>query len=213
MNLRAVGSLLLVLVFPSCAYLTDRGMDFLDQYRLTVGVSTGGGIRASTRGLVHTGLLFGIKPQASAFGWKYGRPLLLGGTATAAGLEADHAQIVFTSTYEDWDYASNEFKLARKSFFLLPAFLTWVDTTRRADPVWYVPDEGVMLRGDHYLWSAATWRDNRYAMIHAFDAEFEISILVYLDVGYSPGELLDFLLGIFTIDLARDDGRIYGGGE
>lgn len=205
--------LLLTTLCPGCAYLTDRGMDFLDQYRFTVGASTGGGVRFSTLGLVHTGLMFGIKPQASAFGWKYGRPLLLTGTATPAGIEADHAQILFTSTFEDWDYASNEFKLARKSFFLLPALLTRVDTTRRSDPVWYVPAEGVELRGDHYLWSAVALRDNRYAAIHAFDTELEIAVLVYLDLGYSPGEFLDFLLGIFTIDLAKDDGRIYGGEE
>lgn len=213
MKFRALVLLLLALVCPSCAYLTDRGMDFLDQYRFTVGISTGGGVRVSGMGLVHTGFMFGIKPQASAFGWKYGRPLLLTGTATAAGLEVDHAEVIFTSTFEDWDYASNEFKLARWSFFLLPAALTWVDTTRRAEPEWYVPEEGVKLRGDHYLWSAATWHDNRYAMIHAFDTELEISILAYLDVGFSPGETLDFWLGIFTIDLAKDDGRIYGGAK
>ncbi len=32
-------------------------------------------------------------------------------------------------------------------------------------------------------------------------------MLVYVDTGYSPGELLDFLLGLLTIDIAADDGR------
>ena len=31
-------------------------------------------------------------------------------------------------------------------------------------------------------------------MIHALDMEFEMGALVYLDLGYSPGEALDFLL-------------------
>ena len=47
-----------------------------------------------------------------------------------------------------------------------------------------------------------------HSRVHAFDFEFEIAILVYLDMGYSPGETLDFLLGLFTIDIANDDGRL-----
>jgi hypothetical protein len=47
-------------------------------------------------------------------------------------------------------------------------------------------------------------------MIHALDMEWEMGFLAYLDLGYSPGEALDFLLGILTIDLAKDDGRIIG---
>lgn len=204
--------LLLVLsVTPSCAYLTDRGVDFLDQWRGVVGVGTGGGIRLDYFGLVESGLLFGVKPQRSAFGWKYGRAFLFNNTTNGPGLEADQSWVFVTSAFEDWDYSSGDYKLARKSFFLLPAALSWVDTTRRKEPRWYVPEEGVELIGDNYIWSAATWNYNRFAMIHAFDVEFEIAILAYLDLGYSVGETFDFFLGILTIDLAKDDGRLYAG--
>ena len=50
-------------------------------------------------------------------------------------------------------------------------------------------------------------RDHRYAQIHAFDVELELGLGVYLDAGWSPGEVLDFVLGLFTLDLAGDDGR------
>jgi hypothetical protein len=47
---------------------------------------------------------------------------------------------------------------------------------------------------------------HRGARIHAFDIEAGISALfVGVRVGFSPGELLDFLLGWFGIDIAGDD--------
>ena len=195
---------------PSCAYLTDRAADFLDQYRGVVGVSSGGGVRVNAFGLVHTGLIFGLKPQDSALGWKYGRPLVSWATSRTAGLEADQSWIFITTSFENWSALCGDYKLARKSLGILPVFFTWCDTTYRDEPRWYVPDEGVELEGDNYLWTAATWKHNRYAMIHAFDMELEIAIVVFLDTGYSPGETLDFLLGLLTIDLANDDGRIVG---
>lgn len=204
---------LVLAVTPSCAYLTDRAADFLDQYRGVVGVGTGGGFRVNTFGLIHTGFIFGLKPQDSALGWKYGRPLVSWSTSRTAGFEADQSWVFITTSFENWSYLSGDYKLARKSFFLLPAFLTWVDTTYSDEPRWYVPEEGIEMEGDHYIWTGATWRDNRYAMIHAFDVETEISIVAYLDLGFSPGEFLDFLLGLLTIDLAQDDGRLFGGGE
>ena len=209
---RTLSALLLALLasVSSCAYLTDRGVDFLDQYRGVVGVGTGGGVRVSALGLIDTGLIFGAKPQASSLGWKYGRPLVSTGTARPTGVEMDQVYLFIATAYENWDYASHDYKLSRQSFFLLPVLFSWVDTTYRDEDIWYVPEEGVELEGRHYLWTGAVWRRNRYAMIHALDIEVEISILAYLDLGISPGEIIDFWLGIFTIDIAKDDGRIVG---
>ncbi len=203
-----VAVLLAALTLPSCAYLTDRGVDFLDPYRAAGGLGTGGGLRISYLGLFSTGINFGIKPQAASLGWKYGRPFLLSPSLHQAKFEADHAWVVYTSTLENCNYASADYKLARKSIAALPAFLTWADTTYREGDKWYALDDGVPLEGDNYIWTGRTWRNNRYVMIHAWDIELEMGALAYLDLGYSPGEALDFLLGIFTIDLAKDDGRI-----
>jgi hypothetical protein len=205
---RLLAAILAALTLPSCAYLTDRGVDFLDQYRAVGGVETGGGLRFSYLGLVSTGINFGIKPQATSLGWKYGRPFLLSPSLHHAKFEGDQAWVIYTTTLENCNYASADYKLARRSVAVLPFFLTWADTTYRDGDRWYVPEEGVSLAGDNYIWTGKTWRNNRYAMIHALDMELEMGALAYLDLGYSPGEALDFLLGIFTIDLARDDGRI-----
>jgi hypothetical protein len=50
--------------------------------------------------------------------------------------------------------------------------------------------------------------NNRYQQIHAFDVEAEVALLVHTSSGFSPGEVLDFLLGFFLIDIAGDDGRL-----
>jgi hypothetical protein len=202
--------LLAALSLSSCAYLSDRGVDFLDQFRAVGGVGTGGGLRFSYLGLLSSGLNLGIKPQATSLGLKYGRPFLMAPSLHRAKFEGDQAWVLFTSTLENCNFASGEYKLARKSLAVLPVFFTWADTTYRDVDRWYVPEEGVMLEGDNYIWSAGTWRNNRYAMIHALDWELEMGLLAYLDLGYSPGEAVDFLLGIFFIDLAKDDGRIMG---
>lgn len=205
-----VAALLAGTMLTCCAYLTDRGVDFLDQYRAVGGVGTGGGLRFSHLGLFSSGINFGIKPQATSLGWKYGRPFLLSSSLHHAKFEGDQAWVLYTTTVENCNYATADYKLARRSLAVLPAFLTWADTTYREKDRWYVPESGVDLEGDNYIWTGKTWRNNRYAMIHAWDMEFEMGALAYLDLGYSPGETLDFLLGIFTIDLAKDDGRIVG---
>ncbi len=210
-RLRLFVFVLAAALLSSCAYLTDRGVDFLDQYRVVGGIGTGGGLRFSHLGLISTGINFGIKPQATSLGWKYGRPFLLAPSLHQAKFESDHAWVIYTTSMENCDYASADYKLARKSVAVLPMFLTWADTTYRDEDKWYALKEGVALEGDNYIWTGKTWRNNRYVMIHALDMEFEMGFLVYLDLGYSPGETLDFLLGILTIDLAKDDGRIVGG--
>ena len=65
---------LLGLSVCSCVYLRDRGMDFLDQWRVGVGAGTTIGIRYKSLGLIDTGLMVGVKPNASALGWVYGAP-------------------------------------------------------------------------------------------------------------------------------------------
>ena len=75
---------------------------------------------------------------------------------------------------------------------------------------WDVPEEGNAFVERRWIWSGKAIRNDRWAQIHAFDIEFDIAAGVYLETGYSPGETLDFLLGIFGIDIAKDDGRIRG---
>ena len=61
-------------------------------------------------------------------------------------------------------------------------------------------------REARFLWSGPTTLVNRRARIHAFDIEASVYAgIVYARAGFSPGELLDFLLGWFGVDIAGDD--------
>jgi hypothetical protein len=142
-----------------------------------------------------------------ALGWKYGRAYYFAAGPGFIKLDADQAAIYKLTSLIGLDYESADYDLARTSYAILPAAFTWVDSTNRDAVEWMVPEEGSELAKDYYLWSAPDTPKNRYAMIHAFDAEIELAIVGYVDLGYSPGELVDFLLGIFTIDIAADDGR------
>ncbi|MHC4342405.1 MAG: hypothetical protein ACYSX0_19600, partial [Planctomycetota bacterium] len=165
------------------------------------------GVRGRALGLVDTGLMVGVKPNATSLGWRYGKVLTFAGKD--GRYDADHAEIIRTNSILDFDYEKGSYKSARKSVALFPALFTWTDSTPTGFE-WEVPEEGEDFREKHWIWSKETGRNNRYAQIHAFDVEVEIGLLVYAEAGFSFGETLDFLLGIFTIDIAKDDGRIGG---
>ncbi|MHC4959441.1 MAG: hypothetical protein ACYTGN_13830 [Planctomycetota bacterium] len=196
---------LLVLTLPSCAYLRDRGIDFVDQFRGAVGAGSTIGIRGRAWGVLDTGLMVGIRPRAAALGLNYGTPLFFNTRDIRA--DADQAELVKASSSKGMDFGTGDYDAGRMSIFFMPALLTWADSTPR-DMEWTVPEEGDEFKDHHWIWSAETFRHNRYTQIHAFDVEFAIGLGIYLDLGYSPGETLDFLLGIFGIDIAKDDGRL-----
>jgi hypothetical protein len=189
----------------ACAYLADRALDFADQFRFTVGAGTVIGARGRSGGTIETGLMIGVKPRAAALGWRYGAPLYF--YEGDRRIDAEQAEVIRTTTILGHDFTDGSYDSARGSFFLLPALMSWVDST----PVgfdWQVPDEGDTFLDHHWLWSAEGFRSNRYQQVHAFDAEVEVGLFLYVSSGYSPGELLDFLLGLATIDIADDDGRL-----
>lgn len=194
----------LLLVLPSCQYLKDRGVDFLDQYNVKVGLGSTVGARAQSMGLVDTGLMFGVKPNAASLGWKYGQAYYFHEADTR--MNADQAEIIKTTHIVDLAYGRGSYFSARNSAAVIPGLLTWTDATP-TDFEWLVPEEGESFKDRNWLWSSYAIQNDRYAQIHAFDVEMEVGLLVYAEVGYSPGELLDFLLGILTIDIAKDDGR------
>ena len=183
-------------------YVTNRGLDFIDQWRGAVGAGTVIGVRYKTMGVLDTGLLIGLKPRATAIGWRYGTPLWLHDDDPR--MDANQAQILMTTTAVGLDIKDGSYRTAWNSFALLPAVFTMTDTTPTGYD-WEVPAEGDAYEERHWLWSREAFADNRYAQIHIFDVEFEIALGVYLELGWSPGELIDFLLGIVTIDIAKDD--------
>jgi len=192
----------------SCRYMGDRGLDFLDQFRVSAGVVSGAGVRARALGVVDTGLMIGVKPNAAALGWRYGRPLFF--NQADGTVDADQAEIWRATSITKLDYGKGTYDSARSSIALLPAVFTWTDATPKRYE-WLVPEEAEDYRDRSWLWAKDAVHDSKYARIHAFDVEAEVGLGVYVEAGYSPGELLDFLLGIIGIDIAGDDGRLGSG--
>jgi hypothetical protein len=202
--LRRSGLLALLCCLASCTYVQHRLVDFVDQYRIAAGVGTVIGVRGRALGLFDSGLMIGVKPRASAIGIRYSNVLFF--NQNDARLDVDQAEIIKTTSMREFDLAAGSYQHARTSLALLPVVFTWVDRTP-TKPEWDVPDEGEDFKDRHWMWSAEGVSGNRWTAVHAFDIEFEIGLFVYFDVGYSPGETLDFWLGIFGIDIAKDDGK------
>jgi hypothetical protein len=194
----------LILVLPSCRYLRNRGADFLDQFRVSVGAGSVIGVRGCALGVVDTGIMVGVKPRASALGWRYGTPLFF--NHADSRIDADQAELIRATSMTGLDYGAGTYRSARTSVAILPAIFTRTDATPKGYE-WVVPEEGDKFRDQRWIWNRETGRHNRYAQIHAFDIEGEVGIFGYFDAGYSPGELVDFLLGIVGIDIAKDDDR------
>jgi hypothetical protein len=204
-GLRTVSLLLLLLSASSCRYLGDRGLDFLDMFRVSAGVGTTVGVRGRALGVVDTGLMVGVKPNISALGWRYGKPLYF--DQSDGRFDADQAEIIKATSVRNLRWGQGSYESARTSAALLPAVFTWTDATPTGYE-WTVPEEGGEFEERHWIWSPETTRNNRYTQIHAFDVEVDVGLGVYVEAGFSPGEALDFLLGIFGIDIAKDDGRL-----
>jgi len=196
-----------LLSLSSCSYLGARALDFLDPYRITVGAGTTVGLRAKNMGLWDTGLMMGVKPKASALGWKYGEPLFFNQQDTR--VDADQAELFKVTSMRDLDYSDGSYYTARTSMALLPVFFSWVDATPEGYE-WQVPESGDEFVDRHWIWSHEAGAVNHYAQVHSMDIELEVGLLLYLDLGTSPIEFFDFWLGIVGIDLADDDHRVGG---
>jgi hypothetical protein len=189
----------------SCNYIADRGIDALDPFRISAGLGSVVGVRFRNIGLVDSGLMVGLKPRSTALGWRYGVPLFF--RKADKLMDADQAEIVKTTSITGLDYSQASYASARSSIAILPGLLTWADSTPSKYD-WSVPEEGEDYDDRTWIWAPASFPRNRYAQIHAFDGEIEVGLLVYIETGTSLGELADFFLGFFFIDIAGDDERL-----
>ncbi len=194
-----------LLILTSCQYVGDRAMDFLDQYKLVGGAAVTAGARARSFGLYDTGLMIGLKPRATAIGLKYGVPLFI--NIKDGLLDADQVAVIKGTHIYGLDYGAGAYESSWTSAAILPGIFSWGDSTPEGHE-WVVPEDGDIYDDVYWIWSAKGFKQNRYAQIHAFDVELELAFFLYLDSGYSPGETLDFLLGLIFIDIAGDDGRL-----
>ncbi len=198
-------ALSLLPLLGSCNYLADRALDAIDPFRVAIGVGTVGGIRGEALGLLDTGIYFGLKPNAMALGLRYGRPYFV--DLGDGRLVGDQSEIIVNTSVVNMDIGQGSYAYGSRNVAVLPALLSWVDATPE-NYAWLVPKEGEDYDDYHWIWSPYAVKNVRYAQIHAFDIELDLAILGYLDMGFSPGEAVDFLLGFLTIDLAADDNRL-----
>lgn len=216
-------------------WFADRARDLADTVRVQVGVGPGIGVNLRAGGVLQGGLCVATVPHAGGIGWDYGRPWGLAGDthdawdgevsasacapflafvlpAAALGKARDPAD---RANPLNWPPAG---KNALFGYWRIEGAdgptVRWSRATRTgyvvADGFWgRVRPPGAPI--SHR--SAALWREearafNPRAHWHAFDVEASVYAgLVYAKVGVSPGEMLDFALGCFGLDIAGDDGR------
>lgn len=192
--------MLSLLLVPGCTYLSNRGRDFAEMFRLQGGIGRGLGVTTRAAGLLDLGLNTpGQFPHASGMGLVWGDPYFLSDDLN----DIDFMRGLHNETL-GVDRASGEYFQAHKCWAILPVVFSRVDTL--AGPVYPASEDQYDWIEGPMLWSEEALEQNPWAHVHAFDAEVGLYLLVAnVKAGVSPGETVDFLLGIFGIDIAQDD--------
>jgi hypothetical protein len=190
----ALGICLLCLSLGAgCRYVSDRASDFGDI--LSLGFSDGGGLlaRASATRLVSVEV--GARKDETFY-----------------GLRRDHFHWVESS----YGFPFSSFWSARMAEEPYKEWL-WTDIVRTSHSKLVFPEsisrprltQGYEERSYHLF--VLTQRENA-RLVDELDVEVSASALIAgVTIVASPGELLDFLAGLFTLDLAGDDGGGEGG--
>jgi hypothetical protein len=177
-----------------CAYVPDRINDFQDALRISAGVGSGFGVEAKATGLVHPSI--GTTGSMIRVGWD--------DRNVGLGVWSETEQFCPFSFFAGAMDDSRETKTER----YLPLFYS-----RKSD--WYDVREDDRYRIESYSYffysrppGAAYYNQNGVGRALAFftDVEAGAAILVVsVRVGANAFELVDFVLGLTTIDLAGDD--------
>ena len=178
--------ILLSISSTSCSYLSKRASDFGDMWRFNL--ETGGlGLEAS----VKVGELADIGIGQKGV-HRYGTTYLI--------------------EQESRDWA--EIHLPLSLFLGLtdePFALNYVYQLgeTRSDFVWWWEDPQSVQERSWVLLPSLTENGSRNrTILHWFDLEVSAFVLVFgLDLGFSLGEFVDFLLGCFGVDITKDDSR------
>lgn len=228
--MRALGALVLMAAAaPGCGttvgrYFADRARDLGDCVRIEAGGTLGVGVVVEAAGLVHVGLGGGTQPFWAAAGWRYGTPHAFIGDTPAGARGSAIAAPVRALPSRDAPLAlhvrvAGPDPAIHRCWWLLPALLgesavasgaglsrapMW---SRRAlvDPVVEHAGDATVLDGVR-IDTDALRAAHRWNHVHAFDCGVDVYAgVVHVGVGVSPGEILDFVLGWFGLDVAGDD--------
>lgn len=166
-------------------YLTARARDFGDCWRAEAGEVRGFSLSARGGGIVDLGLGWVVGETA---GWTYGRWSSAGTFIDQSGSEQWFPLTPSGTGLHAYVGAESQ---EHDCWWLMPALLARTSTPS----------------GMKWIW-VASGPDGRWARVHAFDVEIAVHLFVGgVRLGFSPGELLDFALGWFGLDIAGDDRR------
>jgi hypothetical protein len=170
--MKPIAAIAALLALSGCGYLSDRGRDFGDIWRLEA--SVGAGLQANVNAGEFAHLGVGSSRRWSG-GWAYG-------LATSERRSEDHFPLAYA-----WSILEPEVQGLH--------FLRIGDEAPRPQHRCAVVCPGVLSGGSL-----------RKPPMQYWNLEIGVMALVVgVDVGFNPAEFLDFLLGIFVIDLGDDD--------
>lgn len=180
---------LVVLGSIGCAsvgtYAKDRGNDFLDMFKLTAAVGLGFHADVEATDLVHLGAGGSLMPMSGGF---YGREL-------AGGLDCNLNLPPVTWLMPGLKESQEELRV--------PYYLITHCHVEGMDPHRTIETADSCAC---FISPLLTRRDIEKPFHRLFDIEAGgTAVLVGGRAGFSPGECLDFILGLFTIDFAKDD--------
>lgn len=177
-------ALLLALPLGGCTYFSNRAADFGDMWRMNfeTGVL---GLEADVKlgELAHIGV--GVKGFS-----RYGTTYLM------------------EQESKDWAEVhlpvSLFYAFGKEPFAL--HYVYALGDTRTPWVWWWNPYVSAQDRCFLLLPPLTERQSSRRTLLHAFDVEVSAFVLIFgVEFGFSFGEFVDFLLGLFTIDIAGDD--------
>lgn len=175
---------LLVLPLCGCTYFQNRAADFGDMWRLNAEIGALG-LEADVKlgELAHIGV--GMKGFS-----RHGTTYLIDQESK------DWAEIYLP--------VSLVYAFGKEPFAL--HYVYALGDTRSVYVWWWNPYVAAQDRCFMLLPPLTEQHSSRRTLLHAFDVEVSAFVLVFgIEIGFSLGEFVDFLLGLFTIDIAGDD--------
>ena len=174
----------LTIASAGCGYLSDRGRDVADVFTLTIGGGLGGTARV---GPVHTGLFLGADVAG-----------VRGGGVDAIEGESVDLLLGFPGP-EGWYFASDEFAVASDDSIVR-------DRAKKYDAMGVCPF--IMVPSDPGQGPPRYVVPNyhgKYPYYYWTQMEVIFGLGVSVRAGLNPGEVVDFVLGWFCIDIYTDD--------
>jgi hypothetical protein len=204
MALRTASLCTLVPLVCGCGYLADRALDFTDF--IYFGASTGGGVIVRAQATHLVSLELGARSDERMYGWR-----------ERHGIWDESSFGIFTSSFwspvlgSETPPAWNGLDVIKTSHSKT-AFGTGKMVLQENDPTRPLIEEQRVVETKHHLFILTKSTD--MSVTRFFDVQVDASAVIGgVQVGISPGELVDFLLGFLTIDLAGDDGGGAAGAE